>query len=109
MSKPIDAHELPIKSDLSSASLNDARQMLGDLMNEHKWFETSHPRKFFSIYHVLKVPSQLMGSALILRVEEAFHIEPSFTYNTEEWSYHVKIWNQDSNGYDELIVWSPGA
>lgn len=96
--------ELPVSSDLSDASLNHAIDILNKEYNDLKWHSTH-----VSAYETLRIPSQLMGFAWVLRVNNRFHIEPSFTYGTDEWSYHKRAFNTDTKVFDELIVWSSGA
>lgn len=109
MAKPYDAVEVKIASDLSEASIEDARSMICEQKADKGHFKNDSNHEFFSSYQVLRIASQNMGTALILRVSCSFSIEPSFTYSADEWSLHDRTFNKKTKEYDEIIIWSPGA
>lgn len=104
MAKPHDAIELEVPADLVEASFHDAFDILIKESIDRDWHSTHG-----LVYDVLRIPSQLMGVALVLRVHNIFMIEPSFTYDKDEWSYHRRAFNKNTKEFDELIVWTPGA
>lgn len=104
MSKPHNAIELSIAADLTSCSFQDALTLITEKAMELGWYKS----RIIS-NKILRVPSQLMGIAIMLRVEDHFHIDISFTYGVDEWSLHREKYNGLDKEDDEIIVWSPGA
>jgi len=109
MAKPFDAVKVKVTCDLSEASIEDARSMICEEKAGRGHFEDGSTHEFFSSYQVLRIASQNMGVALVLRVSSSFSIDPSFTYTADEWSLHDRTFNKKTKEYDEIIIWSPGA
>ena len=94
--------------DLSESSYSHAQDKLLEMMSKATWF--SDPKyRHGSAFYSLRVPSQGMGLALVLRMHENFYIEPSCTYGEDEWSLHARIWDDKAREFTELAVWSAGA
>jgi len=102
MSKHSDYIELPIAADLSETSIETAKTIIINKMIKDNLFGDS---KFD--WWVLTVPSQNIGTAIILRLHQDFTIDVSCTYNPDEWSLSRKTL-VDKN-ISTLTVWSPGA
>lgn len=109
MAKPYNAIEFKIHFDLSEVGFEKARSMIHDEKAKRGHFKNGSDNEFFSNYCYLRVASQNMGQAIVMRVYGEFYIEPSFTYSPDEWSLHEKTWNKKIKKYDEIIIWSSGA
>lgn len=101
MSKPINALELPTPFDLTECSLDDAIEQAKEYAKEIEWDRLG--------YQVLKIPSQLMPQAVPLVSSLSLPIEVDFTYDMDEWSYHMYSYNREVGDFDEIAIWSPGA
>ena len=90
--KPIDAVALPIASDLSGASLNEAYGMIEVRLGG---------------YFFLRCASQLAPTALLLLNQWGMTVELDFAYAPDEWSIHQSVWVDGK--HETSSVWSPGA
>jgi len=102
MAKPFNAIEMPTAFDLSETAISSALAMM---------LEARGGNLERNSYRHLRIASQNMAiaTALALRLHNPFYIDMSFTYSHDEWSLHENTWNKQTEQYDEIIVWSPGA
>ena len=109
MAKPLNAIEMAVAHDLSETAILNAHDVMLEAKADGGDFGSSSDKEFFSSHKCLRVASQNMGAATVLRLHSDFYIDISFTYSEDEWSLHEKTWNKKTKQYDEIIVWSPGA
>ncbi len=98
--KPENAIPLPIASDLAETSFENAAAMLNEVSKKMRFG-----------YFNLKIPSQLVGRAMLLTMDEKVSIFLDCSYDPDEWSLQISGVEDGKSGPElrKYEVWSAGA